>query len=91
MKAGDAVLGDSVSFSEIRKIEIGIDGLQSGDVVQVVTPKGNIPLLKAEGNGRFAGEFVMDEPGFARFEVLRGFIPGVPLLPALLSNPIYFE
>ncbi|MFT3894424.1 MAG: CehA/McbA family metallohydrolase [Anaerolineales bacterium] len=91
MKAGDAILGDSILFSETRNLELSVDGLQSGDVLQVVTPKGSTPLLKAEGNGRFDGEFFMDEPGFARIEILRAFIPGMPLLPALLSNPIYFE
>jgi hypothetical protein len=33
----------------------------------------------------------MDAAGFARVEVLREFIPGIPPLPALISNPIYFD
>jgi hypothetical protein len=33
----------------------------------------------------------MPRPGFARVEVLRSFLPGVPMLPALISNPIYFD
>jgi hypothetical protein len=91
MKAGDVMMGDSVSFSNIRDIAIKVDGLASGDVLQVVTSKGSTPLLKADTAGRFEGSYVMDEPGFARIEVLRNFIPGVPPLPALLSNPIYFD
>ena len=30
-------------------------------------------------------------PGFVRVEILRAFIPGIPRLPALISNPIYFD
>jgi hypothetical protein len=45
----------------------------------------------ASEDGDFAGPWLMDAPGFARVEVLRAFIPGVPLLPAALSNPVYFR
>jgi hypothetical protein len=35
--------------------------------------------------------YKMPAIGFARLEVWRAFLPGIPKLPALLSNPIYFE
>lgn len=91
MTAGDALLGDSVEFSQVRQIEFAVDGLVAGDVVQVVTTQGNIPLLKAETDGGLRGVHTMHAPGFARLEVLRSFLPGLPLLPALISNPIYFD
>ncbi|MEW5830941.1 MAG: CehA/McbA family metallohydrolase [Chloroflexota bacterium] len=91
LTAGEALLGDSVSFARIREMEIAVNGLRAGDVVQVVTAGGGVPLLKAETDGDFRGRFRMDAPGFARVEVLREFIPGIPMLPALVSNPIYFE
>jgi hypothetical protein len=65
--------------------------LRAGDVLQVVTAQGSNPLLKAETNGDFRGDFKLESPGFARVEVLREFVPGVPMLPALISNPIYFD
>jgi hypothetical protein len=37
------------------------------------------------------GNYSIPAPGFARIEILRSFLPGLPLLPALISNPIYFE
>ncbi len=37
------------------------------------------------------GVYTMEAAGFARIEILRGFLPGLPLLPALISNPIYFD
>jgi hypothetical protein len=91
MTAGDAILGDSVEFSKVKQIEYKVSGLLAGDVVHVVTPRGNIPLLKAELDGEMRGTYIMEAAGFAFIEVLRSFLPGLPLLPALISNPIYFE
>jgi hypothetical protein len=91
LAAGDAILGDSVDFSIVRQVEIQVSGLLAGDVVQVVTAQGNTPLLKAETDGGLHIDYFMEASGFARIEVLRSFLPGLPLLPALISNPIYFD
>jgi hypothetical protein len=91
MTAGDALPGDSVPFSRVKEIQINARGLLGGDVLQVVTAKGATPLLKAKTDGRFEGTYNVDGPGFARVEILRAFVPGLPLLPALISNPIYFD
>lgn len=91
MTAGEAILGDSVPFPEVKELQVDVAGLHAGDVVQVVTAQGATPLLKAETNGSFRGAYTMDAPGFARVEVLREFVPGVPKLPALVSNPIHFD
>lgn len=91
LTAGDAILGDSVPFSQSREMQITVGNLRAGDILQIVTAQGGTPLLKAETNGNFQGHFTLDAPGFARVEVLREFIPGVPMLPALISNPIYFD
>jgi hypothetical protein len=91
MTAGDAILGDSVEFSKVKQLEFKVGRLLGGDVIQVVTACGNIPLLKAEANGAMRGIYTMEAAGFARIEVLRSFLPGLPLLPALISNPIYFD
>jgi hypothetical protein len=89
--AGDAIMGDTVSWSETRELHIKADGLAKGDVVRVVTATGVAVVGTASEDGDFAGPWLMDAPGFARVEVLRAFIPGVPLLPAALSNPVYFR
>jgi hypothetical protein len=90
-KAGDAIMGDSVSFAETKEMQVSVKGLQTGDVLQVVTGQDSTQLAQAESNGDFEGNFVMPASGFARVEVHREFIPGVPRLPALISNPIYFD
>lgn len=91
MTAGDAILGDSVPFPRVKEIEIKTGGMLAGDVLQVTTGSGSTSLLKADLDGKFEGTYTMDSAGFARVEILRGFIPGLPLLPALISNPIYFS
>ena len=91
MSAGEAMMGDRVNFSDAQQLEFAARGLIAGDVVQVVTGSGNTTLVKADADGEARGVYSMQEPGFARLEILRGFLPGLPLLPALISNPIYFE
>ncbi len=91
MTADGAIMGDNVDFSKVKQFEFMVSGLVAGDVVQVVGAHGNSILLKAETDGNMRGIYTMDAPGFARLEVLRSFLPGLPLLPALISNPIYFD
>jgi len=91
MSAGEAILGDSLPFAGIKEVQIKAEGLLAGDVLQVVTASGSTPLLKAEQDGRWQGTYTLDRPGFVWVEILRSFIPGLPLLPALISNPIYFD
>jgi hypothetical protein len=91
MTAGDAILGDSVPYSRIKEVTITANNLLAGDVLQVVTANSRETILKAEKDGKWQGGFTLDSPGFARVEILRSFVPGLPLLPALISNPIYFD
>jgi len=91
MTTGEAILGDSVEFSKIKQIEYKVSRLLAGDVVQVVTKSGSNPVFKAETDGTVRSVYSLDAPGFVFLEVLRSFLPGLPLLPALISNPIYFD
>jgi hypothetical protein len=91
MHVGDAMLGDSVAFAGMKNIEYKVRGLVSGDVLHLVTNQGSIQLVKAEADGEMQGRYEMSAPGFAFIQVLRSFLPGLPLLPAAISNPIYFD
>ena len=91
MTAGDAIVGDSVPFSRVKEIQISANGLLAGDVVQVVTAQGSASILEAKTAGNMQGTYTMEAAGFAYVMLLRNFIPGVPPLPALISNPIYFD
>jgi len=91
MTAGEALLGDTVLWSEVQELQITVEGLKTGDVIRVVTGSSSDVLFQAPGPGDYRGSYHLASPGFARLEVLRAFLPGVPILPALISNPIYFE
>ena len=91
MTAGEALMGDTVPWDAVQELEFTLDGLKAGDVVRVVTGDKSELVLQAPAPGRFQGRYQLEAPGFARLEVLRSFLPGVPMLPALISNPIYFE
>ncbi|MDD5368873.1 MAG: CehA/McbA family metallohydrolase [Anaerolineaceae bacterium] len=91
LSAGKAMMGDSVAWSKVRELQIVADGLLAGDILRVVTARSNAVLLKAPAPGRFQTVYPVDAPGFARVEILRSFLPGIPMLPALISNPIYFD
>ncbi len=91
MAAGEAILGDSVPFSQVNQLHIAARGLLAGDVLQVVTASERKAIFTAETDGKWEGIYPLANPGFAYIMILRSFIPGLPLLPALSSNPIYFD
>jgi hypothetical protein len=91
MTAGKALPGDSVPYPKVKEIQITASGLLAGDLLQVVTAQGGMPILEAKTDGKFEGVYTLKSAGYARIEILRGFLPGLPRLPALISNPIYFE
>lgn len=91
LRAGEALMGDTVSWPTVQTLEINAGGLVQGDVLRVVTGAGSEVLVQAPSAGDFSARYTVSAPGFARVEVLRAFLPGLPLLPALISNPVYFD
>jgi hypothetical protein len=91
LTAGDAILGDTVAWFETKALHLTASGLSNGDIIRVVTQSSSDILMEAKSGGHYQGTYAMPAPGFARIEILRSFLPGIPMLPALISNPIYFE
>ena len=91
MTCGDAIMGDSVSWQGQSTLEISAQRLLAGDVLRVVTAQTSDTILQAPAGGEFTAEYAVKQPGFARIEIMRSFLPGIPMLPALISNPIYFD
>jgi len=85
------MLGDEVNWTDQQEIRIKINSLLAGDEVRVITADSNETVCKATADGELDIRYKMIKPGFGRVEVARAFLPGLPLLPALLSNPIYFK
>ena len=91
LSSGDAIMGDTAKWSQGTQLKIEVSGLLHRDVLRVVTGQGSENFFEAPANGSYHGEYGVQTPGFARVEVLRAFLPGLPLLPALITNPIYFD
>ena len=91
MSANGSIIGDTVKLSSARSVHVKLENLLGGDVVRIVDGKEAKSLLQAPRQGGLELDYPVLAPGFTRVEVLRAFLPGLPLLPALLSNPIYFE
>jgi len=88
---GEAIVGDTVPWTNGQTVHILADGLIGGDSIRLITPRSTETLFEAPAAGKFETDYPITAPGFVRIEVWRSFLPGVPQLPALLSNPIYFE
>lgn len=91
MHSEDAIMGDSLPWSHTSQVEIRLEKLTRGDSVRLVTPMGSEELFIAPDNGQFSLEYPVRQTGFVRLEIWRTFLPGVQPLPALISNPIYFD
>ncbi|MBN1657006.1 MAG: CehA/McbA family metallohydrolase [Anaerolineae bacterium] len=91
LTAGGAIMGDSVNWQEQKEVRIGAQGLLTGDMLCAVTAEKSETLLTAPSDGDVSLTYAMEAPGFVRAEIWRSFLPGVPMLPALISNPIFFD
>lgn len=91
LHVGDAMMGDSVRWDQANELRIQAAGLLAGDLLRVVTVASSDVVFKAATDGAAELVYPVASAGFARVEILRSFIPGLPPLPALISNPIYFD
>jgi hypothetical protein len=91
LTAGEAIMGESVRWEEQKEVQIRAQGLSSGDVLHVTTGQTTETLFSASCDGDVSLTYRMEAPGFIRGEILRSFLSGVPMLPAVVSNPVYFE
>ena len=91
LAAGQAMMGDSVNWQELNEVQIHAQGLLAGDVLRVATGQETEVLFSAPSDGDVSLTYALEAPGFVRAEILRAFLPGLPMLPASISNPIFFD
>ena len=91
LTAGEAIMGDTVHWQALKEVQIRAQGLLAGDVLRVATGQKSETLFSAPSDGDVSLTYAMESPGFVRGEIWRSFLPGVPMLPALISNPIFFD
>jgi hypothetical protein len=89
--SANMMMGDSLPFSASAALMIKLEHLQAGDIVRVVTAGRSDVILTAPADGKAELTYPINTRGFGRVEVLRSFLPGIPPLPALITNPIYFD
>lgn len=91
MRAGDGIMGDTVNWDENQRLEIEAQRLQQGDVVHLIHNQESFDLFHVPSDGDCSLTYPVSAPGFVRVEIYRTFLPGIPPLPALITNPIYFS
>jgi len=90
LKADECQMGDAKLWEAGQIVHIEAAGLIAGDIVKVINQSEETVLFQAHSEGHVKLNFPVKAPGFVRVEILRTFLPGLPPLPALISNPIYF-
>jgi len=65
--------------------------LEAGDQIRLIDQDGERILLNSPANGDWETSISIEKPGYIRLEVWRSFFTGLPMLPALVTNPIWFE
>lgn len=91
LHSGQAMLGDSLPWREGLKLNLRLEGLHAGDEVRLVSNNSSQTLFKAQKSGALEMEVPIPEPGFLRLELWRTLHAGIPALPLLISNPIWFD
>jgi hypothetical protein len=72
------------------KVNLSAKGLETGDQIKLIDQDGERLLFTSPAKGEWRYEFLKETAGYIRLEVWRTFFPGIPMLPALVSNPIWF-
>lgn len=91
LRAGEAMMGDTLAWTPGDAVSVRAGGLLAGDLVRLVTAGSNDVIAEAPAAGELSVEVPVKSSGFARVEIWRSFLPGVPMLPALITNPVYLE
>jgi hypothetical protein len=91
LTAGKAIMGDTAHWPELKEVQISAQGLLAGDVLRVATAQKTDVLFTAPSDGDVSLAYALEAPGFVRAELLRSFLPGVPMLPTAISNPVFFD
>jgi hypothetical protein len=91
MSIDEAIIGDSVPWEPGQEIDITATALKKGDILRIISKQGSKDVFQAPEDGEAILTYPVTEPGFIRLEIHRTFLPGLPPLPALIANPIYFD
>jgi hypothetical protein len=91
MRCGTALLGDSLPWRPGLQLSLRLEGLREGDEMRMLGKSNSQTLFKAQKSGTLEMETPVQEAGFLRLELWRTLYAGLPALPLLISNPIWFD
>ena len=86
-----ATYGTIMTWREGLEAHLRAISLETGDQIKLIDQDGERTLLTAPANGEWETTIPVEKPGYIRLEVWRSFFKGLPMLPALVTNPIWFE
>lgn len=83
--------GDVLPWHPGQEVLIEASGLEAGDQIRLIDQDGDKTLLTSPEDGEWQLAIPVEKPGYLRFEIWRTFFPGLPTVPALVTNPIWFD
>jgi len=83
--------GASLAWREGMQASLKGLALEKGDVIRLITQETTQDIFTAPEKGNFETSLPVTGPGYWRLEVWRTFFNFLPAMPALVTNPIWFE
>lgn len=83
--------GASLAWREGMQASLKGLALEKGDVIRLITQETTQDIFTAPEKGNFETSLPVTGPGYWRLEVWRTFFSFLPAMPALVTNPIWFE
>ncbi len=83
--------GASLAWREGMQASLKALALEKGDIIRLITQEGAKDIFTAPEKGDFETSLPVTNPGYWRLEVWRTFYSFLPPMPALITNPIWFD
>jgi len=83
--------GASLAWREGMQASLKALALEKGDIIRLITQEGAKDIFTAPEKGDFETSLPVTGPSYWRLEVSRTFYSFLPPMPALITNPIWFD
>ena len=87
----DATYGVIKHWREGLQATLNAFALEACDQIRLIDQDGSRILFDAPQKGDWQSNLKVMKPGYIRLEIWRTFFPGLPSMPALVTNPIWFD
>ena len=83
--------GDRQAWQPGMEARLRAFALEPGDLIKLIDQDGERTLFASPDKGDWQITLPVEKPGYLRVEIWRTFFPGLPPMPALVTNPIWLE